>query len=102
MQCPTCNHLNGATVARCMNCGTTLIHEAAGHSQAYLKGARTLDLKLHAGIGSFFGFFVVAILLKFIFTAHWLSDREIYLAATVGGVCGAIAGRLVLKARQSL
>ncbi|KQV99349.1 hypothetical protein [Rhizobacter sp. Root1221] len=102
MQCPTCNTLNSATVVRCMTCGTTLIHEAAGHSMAYQEGARTLDAKLHTGIGSFFGFFLVAILLKFIFTAHWLSDREVYLAAVAGGVAGAIAGRLVLKARQDL
>jgi len=102
MQCMTCNTLNAATTVRCMTCGTTLIHEAVGHSNAYQRGARSLDTKLHTGIGSFFGFFLVAILLKFVFIAHWLSDREIYLAAAVGGVIGAFAGRLVMKARQDL
>lgn len=100
MQCPTCNHLNSATVARCMNCGTTLIYEAAGHSKEYQKAATAIDSKMHSGIGGLFGFFLVAILLKFVFTEHWLSDREIYFAAVVAGVAGSVAGRLFLKAKQ--
>ena len=100
MQCPTSNHLNSATVARCMNCGTTLIYEATGHSKEYQKAAGMLDLRMHSGIGGLFGFFLVAVLLKFVFTEHWLSDREIYFAAVVAGVVGSIAGRLILKAKQ--
>lgn len=44
----------------------------------------------------------MAILLKLVFIAHWLSDREIYLAAVVGGVIRAFAGRLAMKARHDL
>jgi hypothetical protein len=102
MQCPTCNHLNSATMARCVNCGTTLIYEATGHSKEYQKAEGTLDSRMHSGIGAVFGFFLAAILLKFVFTEHWLSDHEIYIAATVAGIVGSIVGRLFLKAKQGV
>jgi hypothetical protein len=100
MQCPTCNHLNTAMAARCLNCGTTLIHEAVGHSKEYYKGVAALDSRMYTGFGSVVGFFFVAILLKFIFTSHYLSDREVWAVAVGGGVIGSILGRLFLKAKQ--
>lgn len=100
MTCPTCNHLNPATVARCLNCGTTLIYEAVGHSAEYTKAAHSVDSKMHAGLGGIAGFFVVAVLLKFIFTAHWLSDQQVYLWSVGGAVVGSIIGRLVLRLKN--
>ncbi|WP_156370443.1 MULTISPECIES: zinc finger Ran-binding domain-containing protein [unclassified Acidovorax] len=101
MQCPTCNNLNAATDVRCMRCQTTLIHEAAGHSEGFKKAANALDARMYSGIGAFFGFALTAVLLKFVLTEHWLSDRQIYLSAVVAGVVGSILGRLFLKARQN-
>lgn len=56
---------------------------------------------MHSGIGAVIGFFLVTILLKFILTDLWLSDRQIYIAAFFAGIAGSILGRLFLKAKQA-
>lgn len=99
MQCPTCNRPYLATDVRCIDCGATLIYEAHGHSKEFKQAANALDSKMFAGIGAIAGFFIAAVVLKFIFTAHWLSDEEIYTAAVVAGVLGAVIGRVIQKKR---
>ena len=100
MQCPVCNHLGAATDVRCIQCGSTLIHEATGHSEGYRKATDYMDARLYGGIGAFFGFAIVATLLKFILVSPWLSDREIYTIALGGAVAGWVAGRLFLRAKR--
>ena len=100
MSCPTCNHLNPTTAARCLNCGSVLIHEAAGHSDQYKRAAASIDSKIHAGIGGFFGFMLSGVVLKFSAADYWLNDRQMALCAMVGGVVGAILGRMILKIKN--
>ena len=57
MQCPTCSQFNAATDVRCLNCRTTLIYEAEGHSKQFKKAAHTLDARMYSGIGALLGFF---------------------------------------------
>lgn len=85
-----------------MNCGTTLIYEAVGHSKEYEKAANAIDSRIHRWAGGLIGFFSVAVLLKFVFTFHLLSDGEIYSLATGAGVVGSILGRLLLGAKRRL
>ena len=101
MQCPTCSQFNAATDVRCLNCRTTLIYEAEGHSKEFKKAAHTLDARMYSGIGALLGFFLVAGLLKFVFTAHWLSDREIYLAAALSGFVGSVIGLVFLRFKSN-
>lgn len=100
MQCPTCNHLNTATDVRCFQCGTTLIHEAVGHSPTYIATVDAMDLRMYRGIGGFFGFFVTAGLLKTVFSELWLSDREVYGYSVGGAFLGALLGRLFLRFKR--
>lgn len=100
MQCPTCNNLNAATDVRCFQCGTTLIHEAVGHSTEYRQAADSLSLRMHAGLGALLGFFLTAILLKFVFTAHFLSDRQVLYACAAAAAVGSVLGRLFFRARR--
>ena len=100
MQCPACTELNTATSVRCVRCGTTLIYEAIGHSVGYRDATSKLDARVYSGIGAFFGFFLVAVLLKVVLPGLWLSDREIYGAAIGGAVVGGIVGRLFLRFKK--
>ena len=100
MICPACNTHNSATSVRCIQCGTTLIHEAVGHSTEYRKVADAIDNRMLGGIGAISGFFLVAVMLKFVFTSFWLSDRQIYGLAVGGGFVGGILGRLFASFRR--
>lgn len=102
MQCPTCNNLNTATDVRCLNCGTILIYEAVGHSEEYQQGADLLSSRMHRGLGALAGFFLTAVLLKFVFTAHFLSDRQVVLASTLAAVAGSVVGRLLFRSQRHL
>lgn len=102
MQCPTCNSLNTATDVRCMQCGTTLIHEAVGHSKEFRQAADSLSLRMHSGLGALVGFFFTAVALKFVFTAHFLSDRQVIFASMVSAAVGSFIGRLLFKARRDV
>jgi hypothetical protein len=102
MQCSSCNHLNSATDVRCFNCGTTLIYEAVGHSKEYERASQSLSVRMHSGIGALLGFFLVAVLLKFILTSHFLSDRQVMLASAGAAVVGSFLGRLFLRAKRNV
>ena len=97
MSCPTCNRPCSATDVRCLHCGTTLIYEADGHSKEFKQAANAIDSKMYAGIGGLVGFFFAVFLLKFVFTSHWLSDKEIYAAALVTGVVGSVVARIIQR-----
>ena len=101
MSCPTCNRPCAATDVKCLHCGTTLIYEAEGHSKEYKQAADTMDSKMFAGIGALLGFFLTVFLLKFVFTSLWISDRQIYIAATISGFVGSVIGRLIQRKRLS-
>ncbi|MDP9929940.1 hypothetical protein [Variovorax paradoxus] len=45
---------------RCIQCSTTLIHEAVGHSAGYRKTTEAMDARVYSGVGAIFGFFLVA------------------------------------------
>ncbi|WP_147436323.1 hypothetical protein [Acidovorax sp. 106] len=78
-----------------------MIYEAEGHSKEFKKAAHALDARMYSGIGALLGFFLVAGLLKFVFTAHWLSDREIYLAAALSGLVGSVIGLVFLRFKSN-
>lgn len=99
MQCPACNSLSAATDVRCLNCGTTLIYEAGGHSKEYEKASASLSARMRSGLGALAGFFLVAVALKVIFPANFLADRQILWASAIAGVAGSVVGRLLLKAK---
>lgn len=103
MSCPCCNTQNLATSVRCSKCGTTLIYEAEGHSDAYRKGASSADKRMYGGIGSAMGFCFVFFILKFVLTDLYLDDNQIYGASLGGAIAGGISGRLAawLKWRES-
>ena len=100
MHCQKCSHEFQATDVRCINCGATLIYEANGHSKEYKEAASFLDSKIFAGMGALIGFSIVAFLLRFVFTSHWLSDRAVFMAAMCGGLIGGVLGRLIQKRQQ--
>jgi len=100
VQCPVCNHLNSATDVRCFQCRTTLIQEAVGHSDSYRKTTGELDSRMYSGVGAFFGFCLVAVLLKFILPGVNLGDGDIYTISAVGAGIGGLIGRALLRARM--
>ena len=100
MQCPVCNNLNAATDVRCLQCGTTLIHEALRHTSDYRAATDSMDTRMYGGIGAFFGFCIVGALLKFILTDLWLSAAQICAFAAGGAVAGRLAGQLFLRAKR--
>lgn len=55
MLCPSCNTQNQAMTVRCLKCGSTLIHEAVGHSDDYKAAARNLDYRMYSGYGGLIG-----------------------------------------------
>lgn len=59
-----------------------------------------MDARMYGGLGAFFGFSIVAGLLKFVLTDLWLSDREISAFAVGGAAVGGLVGRLFLGAKQ--
>ncbi|WP_373271719.1 zinc-ribbon domain-containing protein [Ralstonia mannitolilytica] len=92
MFCPTCNTQNSATSVSCIQCGTTLIYEAKGHSASYIKGARLIDSKIYSIVGILVCFGFAFILLN-TFLSEWsVDERLVYLASIV---VGGIAGRVI-------
>lgn len=100
MECPACNHLNTATSVRCVVCGTILIKEVVGFSPEFEGTVNRMDRRVYSGIGGFFGFFLTAVFLKFIFEHLWLSDREVYSYSLFGGAAGSLLGLAFLRFKQ--
>lgn len=100
MQCPSCNFLNDATSPVCVQCRTTIIHEAVGHSAAYLSAERRLDARMYGGAGALLGFLATAALLKFVLTELWETDQQLLNYSSVGAVGGGVLGRLVLQVKR--
>ena len=100
MNCPVCNIQNSATSVRCIQCGTTLIHEALGHSTEYRIASKVIDKRMLGGIGAIFGFALVGVLLRFVLTSLWLDDRQICGIATGGGIVGGFLGRVFASLRS--
>ena len=105
MQCPACTHLNDALSVRCMRCGSTLIHEAVGHSAEYQAARARADRNMYAGIGAAIGFLFVGGLLKVMFAELNAIGLGIGLGvgfASLGAAIGAALGLMFLKSRDSL
>lgn len=100
MSCPVCNHLNDAMSVRCVECGTVLIHEAAGHSSEYRKAAAHVDSRIAGGACALVGFLTTALVLKFVFPDFCNNDRELVIYSFGGAVLGRLLGRLTLKSRR--
>lgn len=82
-----------------MQCGTTLIHEAGGHSDNYKKAANDLNNKMYGGYGSILGFCLVGFVLKFVLADLYLDDHQIYGGALGGAFAGGIIGRIIARTK---
>lgn len=101
MECPACNHLNSAMAVHCINCRSVLIHEAVGHSKEFKAAVSSLDTRMYGRLGGLAGFFLSATLLKFVFTAHDLTDFEVYMAAMCAAVVGGFLGQRLHSAKEN-
>lgn len=92
MLCPVCNRQNLAFSVNCFQCGTTLIHEARGHSTAYLEGARGLDSRAYGIVGSVVAFILAILLLKTLLSEWYLNEPLVCFVSTC---CGGVVGRSI-------
>jgi hypothetical protein len=101
MLCPVCNSQNLATSVKCFQCGTTLIHEATGHSAAYIKGARRVDSYIYGLVGAVSALALAVVVLKTLFS-DWNLNAP--LICFISFLSGGLAGRVVawLKWRDLL
>jgi hypothetical protein len=97
MDCPACHTQNSAMSVTCFQCGTTLIPEAKAHSSAYVRGARRLDSRMYAGIGSIIGVAGAFLLLNSALEDWHVDKHRVVLAC---GVAGCILGRLIAWMRS--
>jgi hypothetical protein len=89
MLCPACNSQNLATSAKCFQCGTTLIHEAIGHSTAYIKGARRVDAYIYGLAGAISTLALAVVALKTVFSDWNLNAPFIcWISFLLGGLIG--------------
>ena len=95
MFCPICNTQNLATSIRCSQCGTTLIHEAEGHSKEYKVVARAIDRRIYGGVGAFLGLCISVFLLN-TFLENFFFDQRVVCVSGVaaGGICGRVVAWL--------
>jgi uncharacterized membrane protein YvbJ len=80
MLCPVCNSQNLATSVKCFQCGTTLIHEATGHSTVYIKGARRVDSYIYGIAGAISTLVLAVVFLNTLFSGRfiaWLKWRDL-------------------------
>ncbi len=92
MYCSTCNTQNLATSVRCIQCGTTLIHEAVGHSDAFRKGALMIDTRMYSGIGAFLGLILAALLISTVFEYQYGSGKFVFPICVIAG---SLVGRFI-------
>jgi hypothetical protein len=60
-----------------------------------------MDSRMYSGLGGLSGFFSVVVLLKFVFTEHWLDDQQVYLWGLGGAFVGSIIGRIILRIKNA-
>lgn len=94
MQCPSCNYINAATQVRCLQCNTTLIHEAVGHSPAYHRAVALANSRIYGVIAAVIGFILVVCYFKFVSDDVLMSDEAVMAYGGVGAVVGNALGRL--------
>lgn len=92
MLCPVCNSQNLATSVKCFQCGTILIHEATGHSTAYIKGARRVDSYIYGLVGAISALVLVVVALKTVFSDWYINAPFI---CWIGFLVGGLIGRLI-------
>lgn len=80
---------------RCLQCGTTLNHEAIGHSDAYKSGAKSIEYRLYMGYGSFLG----AILGGIFWAMFTEKDNEYLWIVGLASAIGAGIGRYIVRQR---
>ncbi|WP_197424942.1 zinc-ribbon domain-containing protein [Bordetella sp. N] len=95
MFCPNCSNQNRATDVSCMKCGTTLIHEAKGHSKDYRWGALYINVRMYAGIGAALGLALALLSIFTVLEPFYLETQEKKLVVVIGIVVGAVAGCVV-------
>lgn len=91
MTCPCCQAQNSATSVRCYQCGTTLIHEALGHSDGAKQAIRYLDNNIYPKLGAGVG--MVMALLAGLITSS--SDQALAFLLGIGVVAGAVFGKFI-------
>jgi hypothetical protein len=77
-----------------------MIHEALGHSAAYRKAEDLLDVRMYGGVGAVLGFFVTAVLLKYVLEDAWYTDQQLLSYSAGGAVVGNFLGRLALHVQR--
>lgn len=95
MICRGCGTQNLPTSLRCIQCGTALVKEAFEPTDAYRAGARAIDARMYGRVGSFVGFALTYLVLKFVLEDMYFDAGEIYGGAFAGSIVGAITGRLI-------
>jgi len=64
---------------------------AKGHSTAYLKGARSIDMRIYSVAGYLVGLGLAFVSLKTVLSDWYLNERLVYLAsALAGGIIGQV------------
>lgn len=79
---------------RCERCGTTLIHEAVGHSSAYRSAEKRVNANVYGGAGAFAGFAIVGVAGRIMGT-EGLGDNDMRVAALLAAAAGWLLGRYI-------
>ena len=106
MFCPACNTQNSATSVNCIQCGTTLIYEAKGHSTSYIQGAQLVDSRIYGLVGCVVCLGLAFVLLNTVLSDLSLNEHLVYLGSiVVGGIAGRVVAwrkwRALLQASKS-
>ncbi|MBI3229925.1 MAG: hypothetical protein HYZ45_07025 [Burkholderiales bacterium] len=91
MFCPVCNTQNSAMAVRCIQCNSTLIHEATEDSAKSYQLKRQLDIKMYGGYGCIIGAGLAY--LFSIFGGEGLNVGLLTVLVLVGGIVGRIVAK---------
>jgi len=86
---------------RCLQCKTTLIHEAVGHPAEYRSAVELLDAKVWAMVGAVAGLVVTVFYLKFFSDQIMIDNKTLGVFGGMGASVGALLARVVVAIRNS-